>query len=189
MVAPVINGVQVQYGFGQHASNLSAQQQIEVRKWNFALEIPTLIGSGLSKISVSLLLLRLLGSAAGRMRKLLLRGINVFICMYSLIGIINAVVYCKPTAKIWNPELPGTCTSPDSVLHLVYFQGVRSTRNVPNDRLAKTSVLTGSSSWILACASGVSLLLSTLPTIFFPKLQMPLHTKVVLCMLTSMGIL
>lgn len=162
IVAVVFNGVQVHYGFGQHASHLSAQQQIEVRKWNFALRFPILIGSGLSKISVSLLLLRLLGNAAGRIRKLLLRGINVFICIYTLIDIINDVVSCNPTAKAWNLELPGTCRSPDSIVALVYFQG--------------------------ACASAVSLLLSTLPTIFFRTLQMPLRTKVVLCVLTSLGI-
>lgn len=122
-MAVSFNGVQVYYGFGQHASHLSAQRQIEVRKWNFALRIPILIGSGLSKISVSILLLRLLGSAAGRTRKFFLYGINVFICIYTLIDIINDAVSCNPTAKAWDLELPGTCRSPESVVNLVYFQG------------------------------------------------------------------
>lgn len=122
-MALCISGVQVHYGFGQHAVHLTPQQQIEVRKWSFALRIPILVGSGLSKISVSLLLLRLLGSAAGRARKYFLHGINIFVAIYTLIDIVNDAVSCNPTAKAWDLELPGTCRSPESVVDLVYFQG------------------------------------------------------------------
>lgn len=69
------------------------------------------------------------------------------------------------------------------------FKEVRPTLEVPRGRSAKGSVLTGSFSWILACATAVSLLLSALPTIFFGSLQMPLRTKVVMCVLTGLGIL
>ncbi|KAI4219107.1 MAG: hypothetical protein LQ349_008455 [Xanthoria aureola] len=162
IIAVCLNGVQVHYGFGQHAVHLTPQQGIEIRRWNFALRIPILVGSGLSKISISLLLLRLLGNAAGRTRKYFLHGINIFVIMYTLIDIFSDVASCRPLAKVWDLQLPGKCRSPDSIISVVYFQG--------------------------ACASAVSLLLSVLPILFFANLQMPRRTKVVLCGLTSLGI-
>ncbi len=85
--------------------------------------MPILVGSGLSKISISLLLLRLLGDAAGRMRKYFLHGINIFVIMYTLIDIISDVAACKPLAKVWDLEMPGKCRSPHSEVSVVYFQG------------------------------------------------------------------
>lgn len=87
--------------------------------------MPFLVGSGLSKIPISLLPLRLLGKAAGRMRRYFLYGINIFVIMYSLIVIYSAVASCKPLAKVWDLELPGKCRSPDSIVSVsvVYFQG------------------------------------------------------------------
>lgn len=162
ILAVAIDGVQVHYGFGKHASHVSPQNQIEVRRWNFALRVPILVGSGLSKISISLLLLRLLGNAAGRPRRFLLHGINVFIAIYTLIDIINDVTSCNPTAKAWDFALPGSCRTPESIVDPVYFQG--------------------------ACAAAVSLLLSALPTIFFASLQMPMRKKLVIILLTSLGV-
>ncbi len=123
IVALSFNGLQVSHGFGQHVSHLTPQQQIQVRKWNFALEMPILIGSAVSKISISLLLLRLLGNAAGRMRRYFLHGINVFVGAYTFIDIINNVVACSPTAKLWDLERPGTCRPLGSILAITYFQG------------------------------------------------------------------
>ncbi|CAO1596156.1 hypothetical protein XANCAGTX0491_000010 [Xanthoria calcicola] len=123
IIAVCLNGVQVHYGFGQHAVHLTPQQGIEIRRWNFALRIPILVGSGLSKISISLLLLRLLGNAAGRTRKYFLHGINIFVIMYTLIDIFSDVASCRPLAKVWDLQLPGKCRSPDSIISVVYFQG------------------------------------------------------------------
>ena len=86
------------------------------------MRIPILVGSGLSKISISLLLLRLLGNAAGRTRKYFLHGINIFVIMYTLIDIFSDVASCRPLAKVWDLQLPGKCRSPDSIISVV-FQG------------------------------------------------------------------
>ncbi|KAL8920048.1 MAG: hypothetical protein Q9172_004678 [Xanthocarpia lactea] len=112
--------------------------------------MPILVGSGLSKISISLLLLRLLGDAAGRMRKYFLHGINIFVIMYTLIDIISDVAACKPLAKVWDLELPGKCRSPHSVVSVVYFQGVLSSTSqslphafLPYDPYSDTLTATG----------------------------------------------
>lgn len=103
--------------------------------------------------------------------------------MYTLIDIFSDVASCRPLAKVWDLQLPGKCRSPDSIISVVYFQGGTSffpPQEVCNgcDDLQN-----------VACASAVSLLLSVLPILFFANLQMPRRTKVVLCGLTSLGIL
>ena len=123
ILALCLDGLQVSQGFGKHVVHLTQQQQIEVRKWNFALEMPIVVGTALSKISVSLLLLRLLGNSTRPMQKYLLHGINYFVAAYSFIDIVNNVVACHPTAKLWDLERPGTCRSLSSIIAVTYFQG------------------------------------------------------------------
>ena len=86
------------------------------------MEIPSVIGTALSKISISLLLLRILGQAANRMQKYLLYGINVFVVVYTIIIVISELTLCDPIAKTWNEELPGTCTR-EPYAQILYFQG------------------------------------------------------------------
>lgn len=187
ILAVAIDGVQVHHGFGKHATHVSPENQIEVRRWNFALRTPILVGSGLSKISISLLLLRLLGNAAGRARRLFLHGINVFIVIYTLIDIINDVTSCNPTAKAWDLELKGTCRDPDSIVDVVYFQGGMCQILGQDTPIVSVQEITYSVA--TACAAAVSLLLSTLPALFFGTLQMPLRKKIIIILLTSLGIL
>ena len=123
VLALCIDGLQVSQGFGKHVVHLTLQQQIEVRKWNFALEMPIIVGTALSKGSISLLLLRLLGKSMRPMQKYLLHGINFFVAAYSFMDIVNNAVACHPTAKLWDLERPGICRSIDSVTAIAYFQG------------------------------------------------------------------
>lgn len=123
LVALYFNGLQISQGFGKHVVHLTLQQQIGVRKWNFALEMPLLLGTALSKISISLLLLRLLGKASSRTQKIILHSINFFVAAYTFVDIINNVIACKPTAKLWDLELPGKCRSTSSIIAITYFQG------------------------------------------------------------------
>ena len=123
VLALCFDGLQVSQGFGKHVVHLTPQQQIEVRKWNFALEMPIIVGTDLSKVSVSLLLLRLLGNSTRPMQKYLLHGINFFVAAYSFIDIINNAVACHPTAKLWDLERPGTCWPTGNIIAISYFQG------------------------------------------------------------------
>lgn len=123
MTALAINSVQVLYGFGNYVDQLTPQDQLEVRRWNFALEVPILIGTAASKISVSLLLLRLLGASASPTRACILQSINYFIAAYTAVDIISNMVACIPVAKIWNFDLEGACRSEATILGVTYFQG------------------------------------------------------------------
>ena len=117
------NALQVSQGFGKHVTHLNLEQEYNVRKWNYALEFPVQIGLALSKISISLLLLRLLGTAASRVRKYFLHGLNVFIGIYSLLNFLNDITACTPFAKRWNVELPGRCRSEVSRVDFSIMQG------------------------------------------------------------------
>ena len=123
VVALCFNGLQVSQGFGKHVINLSPQQQIDVRKYNFALEFPILFGNTLSQISINLLLLRILDLAATPVRRYFLHELNVSVVGYTLLDIFNNVFACSLTAKIWDLERPGTCRTIDSIIDMTYTQG------------------------------------------------------------------
>lgn len=117
------NAAMVAQGLGKHVSALTAQQQLGVTTWARLTELPTIIGTGLSKISIALLLLRLLGRAATSWQRYGLHAINVFVCLYTLIWIINNVTTCNPIKKHWRPDIPGTCRSRESIFMFAYMQG------------------------------------------------------------------
>ena len=105
-----------------------------LRKWNFALEIPIPIGTAASKISISLLLLRLLGKAASLTQKYILHGINVFVCIYTIMFLVQALSSCRPVAMRWDPNIPGKCSRQDVGYGFSYMQGGLCYRNTVRAR-------------------------------------------------------
>ncbi|KAL8687762.1 MAG: hypothetical protein Q9218_006160 [Villophora microphyllina] len=162
ILALSFNGLLVSQGFGKHMHHLMPQQQKRMRIWNFVLYIPILFGLALSKISVGLLLLRLLGTAASKAQKLLLHLIIYFIAAYTLIELVNVLTICRPLAMLWTRGLHGTCRSFSSVNAIGYFHG--------------------------ASSAAVAFSLSAMPVIFFWKLQMKRLTKIITCLLMGFGI-
>ena len=71
--------------------------------------MPLFVSCALSKISISLLLLRLLGRAANRVQNFVLWGINIFVAAYTLVYLVNNVTICVPIGKLWNREIHGSC--------------------------------------------------------------------------------
>lgn len=153
-----------------------------MRKWNFALEMPLLLGTALSKISISLLLLRLLGKASSRTQKIILHSINFFVAAYTFIDIINNVIACKPTAKLWNFDLPGKCRSTSSIIAITYFQGGWKP-------CYSCQVYEHIADVETACSAFVAVMLSSLPIIIFRNLQMNQRTKLAVCLLMGLGVL
>lgn len=162
VIALLLNGLLVSEGFGKHVVYVTSDQQTMLRKWNFALQIPIPVGTALSKISISLLLLRLLGMAVTPIQKFILHGINVFVCIYTIMYFLQALSGCTPVAKHWDQNLPGKCVRED------IGDGFRSIQG--------------------ACSAAVAFTLSCLPVLFFGNLKLDFRTRVVVCLLMSLGI-
>ena len=88
-----------------------------------------MLGTALSKISISLLLLRLLGKAVTPTQKYILHGINVFVCTYTIMLLLELVSSCTPIARRWNLNLPGKCVREDIDYGFSYMQGGLYHRN------------------------------------------------------------
>lgn len=136
------DAMMVTQGLGKHVSALNAQQQLGVTTWGRLTELPTIIGTGLSKISIALLLLRLLDRAAASWQRYVLHAINVFVCLYTLIWIINNVTSCTPIKTQWRPDVPGTCRSRESIFMFAYMQGGLSYQDIAGqyDQLISSSL-------------------------------------------------
>ena len=105
-----------------------------LRKLIFALEIQVSVGTALSKISISLLLLRLLGKAVSLTQKYLLHGINVFICTFTIMFLVQALSNCRPVAMRWDPNVRGKCSKVDITYGFLYMQGGLCYRNTVRTR-------------------------------------------------------
>ena len=104
------------------------------RKLNFAMEIPISVSTALSKISISLLLLRLLGKAASLTQKYLLHGINVFVCTFTIVFLVQVLFRCRPVSKRWDLNIRGKCFSQDIGYGFLYMQGGLCYRNTKRTR-------------------------------------------------------
>lgn len=80
-----------------------------------------MMGSTLSKISVCLFFMRLLGSA--RHWRILLGVMIFFMAVVNLTFSLTTNLQCRPLEKLWNPSTPGVCWDPSVQLNFGYFQG------------------------------------------------------------------
>lgn len=69
------------------------------------------------------MLLRLLGNAASKGRKVFLHGMNVFVFMYTTIDIIENLTFCEPLSKTWNLDKEGSCKSVEFNIGFASMQG------------------------------------------------------------------
>lgn len=104
-------GKQISLGYGRHTYYVE-QYLVEQIKFDTLVTVFVVIASCLSKISICIFILRLLGKAAVKMGKWFLYILVLIISVANLVDVISLLVQCRPTAKIWNRKLDGTCWSP-----------------------------------------------------------------------------
>ena len=128
-------------------------------KWS-SIAAPIGIFSGLcTRLSVCLFLLRIFHTK--RRWRLSLYGIMVFATAVIIPTIVSLLAQCSPVQKLWNPLLPGSCWSPQTVIDIGYFNGAASAL----------------CDWILA----------SLPIVFMWNIQMRVRIKVGICLLMGLG--
>lgn len=115
--------VQITHGYGRHGYYLGKQELILQVKYDVMATALVVLSTMFAKASICFLLLRLLGDAAARKRKMFLYGLLVVLFVYNIVDVISLFIQCSPTKKIWNRKLPGTCWEPKVQEGLGLMQG------------------------------------------------------------------
>jgi hypothetical protein len=105
--------VEVTHGYGRHDYYLGIQEAIVLMEYSVLATAVIVLSTMFAKASICFLLLRLLGDAAAKKRKIFLYSLLVVLFVYNVVDVISLFVQCSPTRKVWNRKLPGTCWKPN----------------------------------------------------------------------------
>jgi hypothetical protein len=83
-----------------------------------------LVSVTLSKISICLFFMGVLWRAA-RPWRILLAGLVAVMAIAALAFAPAAYLQCRPLQRVWDPDVPGDCSSPDTQRSVGYTQGGR----------------------------------------------------------------
>lgn len=160
IITLVFESLAVKNGIGTHKMYLSEAGAIEAAKWATLAITPNLLATMMARISLCLLMLRIVGKA--QPYHILLVSIIVLTAAIGTLACINTYITCKPVPKIWNSALPGTC-DPDMRHAIGLAQAVWSI----------------GSDWLVAF----------FPLLILKNLQMAIRTKVALAIIMGLGFL
>ncbi|KAL9120685.1 MAG: hypothetical protein Q9187_002753 [Circinaria calcarea] len=150
-----------QAGVGRHIFCVTPENISETLKWSTWAQIVEVIALALVKISVCLLILRLIDQTSkGIARFLKLLMIAVVIC--HIVPLLLYVLQCRPLHAVWNPQVQGECYSSRLTYTAAYIA-------IGLDAFTD-----------LACA--------VIPVATIYKLQMKTSTKVAICILMGLGV-
>lgn len=90
-----------------------------MRKWRTFLQLVNVIGIGLAKVSVCVLVLRVIDKAAVKFSRFLWATI-VFVSMVHLAEVIFILVQCIPLEALWQLNREGKCGSLYLIFQLQY---------------------------------------------------------------------
>lgn len=96
---------------GHHVYYLTLDEQITTLRLNWISQPFEIMAIGTGKVSVALLLLRVLGPK-NRYKKWFLWFLIASTLTVCAIGIIFTFAQCQPVARLWNPTVEGHCLDP-----------------------------------------------------------------------------
>ena len=108
-------------GLGRHAYYINPLNLIELGKFDYISQFLVIISMLFSKISFCLFLLKLF--ATHFRWRLFFYLLIAFITATYLAAAIVIFPQCTPTAKLWNPLLPGDCLSQATQIGVYHYQG------------------------------------------------------------------
>ncbi|MCJ1481776.1 hypothetical protein MMC06_001935 [Schaereria dolodes] len=148
-------------GIGRHAICVGEAAVYDTIKWSTIAQIIETVALMLVKLSVCLLLLRVIEKTSRRMTQFLY-VLMVFIVALHIVPFFLYVLQCRPLRAVWDPLVQGKCYS----LHLVY-------------RAAYVAI---------GLDAFTDLVCSAIPIFVIYKLQMDIRTKIAICILMGLGV-
>ncbi|KAI9822947.1 MAG: hypothetical protein M1826_000329 [Phylliscum demangeonii] len=149
------------HGGFRHVYYLSPDQVESTIKMNWMTQPFGIMALATSKISVALLILRVMGRST--YRRWFLYAIIGLTFTVNSIGCILTFAQCSPPRALWTPSIKGNCWDPSVQTNYAIFSG----------------------SWNAA----VDFSLALLPITIFWNLNMKLHKRIGLCLLLGTGVL
>ncbi|KAI0839149.1 hypothetical protein F5Y06DRAFT_28947 [Hypoxylon sp. FL0890] len=154
--------VLVHYGLGRHIYYIPVEYQSEIVRWNWIVQPFGILTLPIGKISVVLLLERLMGYTSTRRRWFL--WVNMALFTASMIASsILSYAQCNPPRALWSQVAGAVCLDPTIQANFALFT--------------------------CAYSSFLDFTLALIPITFVWKLRMSTQKKVGLCFLLGMGVL
>lgn len=160
IITLIFESIAVKNGIGTHRMYLSEARAVDAAKWATLAITPNLLAIMMARISLCLLMLRIVGKT--QPYHFFLVSAIVLTAAIGTLACINTYITCKPVPKIWNPALPGTCDA--KMRHTIGLT---------------QAVWSISSDWLVAFFS----------LLILKNLQMAIRTKVALAIIMSLGFL
>lgn len=165
IIASALVHYSVTLGFGRRTAAVAAEYGVE-RLYKTAkfqmLGYPFNIGAfSFPNISISILVTKLLDP--NPTRTFLLHGMVTLQVIFAMITVVLAFAQCRPTEKLWDKPLPGSCWDPNVLNYFSY--------------------------WLCAYTTLTDLVLAIVPIRAFWQLQMPKMTRIGLCLMMGMTML
>ena len=160
---------------------LTPMQFSKVSKWDLVFEPFALVCFATSKISVALLLLRIVGTLK-TWHKRFLYLVMVSVSLLNSVFCILVFVRCEPLRALWGSKVGANCWS----LKVLFIYGLVtfSQSGLMEQVLIKYGLIV----WSVWNAL-MDICLALLPVTIIPQLQLSIRKKVGLCILLGLGIL
>lgn len=119
------SSVLVHYGLGRHGYTLTAEEILQVAKWNWIPQPFSIMNLAFVKLSISFLLLRILGPHAKWSRWFLHVNMVLFTATMVVASILT-FVQCDPPRALWEPVPGAKCWDPSIQAGYATFGGAYS---------------------------------------------------------------
>ena len=111
---------EVAYGTGRHYDTLDSVQKGMAVKLNWISQPFTIFSCGVGKISIALLLLRIMPK--NKIRERFLYTLIALLIVINTICVAFIFGQCSPTRKLWEPSIRGNCLKPYVQQDIGFFQ-------------------------------------------------------------------
>ncbi|KAI1370105.1 hypothetical protein F4677DRAFT_439255 [Hypoxylon crocopeplum] len=154
--------VLVHYGLGRHMYYIPVEHKSEIVRWNWIVQPLGILTLPIGKISVVLLLERIMGQTTTWRRWFLWVNMALFTASM-IVSSILSFAQCNPPRALWSQVRGAVCLEP--------------------------SIQANFATFTCAYSSFLDFVLALIPITFVRKLRMSIQTKIGLCVLLGMGVL
>ena len=123
IVYAAIVEVGVKAGNGRHPYYLGPQETSKAIRWSTIAFIPGVLSFTVPKISVAILLARLLNPT--KRQKIFMYSLSIVVNIGGCIAVALLWQQCKPSSGLWDPTVAATCWSPDVLIDYTIAHGGR----------------------------------------------------------------
>lgn len=178
IIASILLSLYAAKGGVRHYVDIKSAQLQEIVMLNWLSQCFCILAFPTGKISVAILIGRLMGPS--KWRRYFLYFLSVAVLVVAIVCLVVVLAQCSPTRALWDPSA-GKCWNPKISLHYFLFFGSTYTFSF----FATLTMLTFSSGF----SGFADLSLALLPITIIWNLQLSLRRRISICLLLGFGVL